>query len=151
MRYLTFSQPSLWQQDQVARSLSTDRKLKLNYKRMLKHNVLTFLSSAEMNCDKIRFWRWGCGDWCFQGFDGKFDFLQVLLPLPYSTCWSMSIPQQLQFSLQYQAPSSSFLIPFSHASYSLHFSFDLDTWSGAKAPESLLPVPSENLSGSVHF
>lgn len=95
---------------------------------MLKHNVLTFLPSAEMNCDKIPFWRWGCGDWCFQVFDRKFDFLWVLLPLPYSTCWSMSIPQQLQFSLQYQAlpPASSSPLVMRHIPSIFHLIWTLE-------------------------
>lgn len=47
-----------------------------------------------------------------------------------------------------QIPTTSFLIPFSHASYSslckmIHFSFGLDTGKGAKSPDRLLPVPSE--------
>lgn len=52
----------------------------------------------------------------------------MLLPLLYSTCWSISIPQQLQFTLQYQPlpPASSSPLVMRHILPIFHLIWTLE-------------------------
>ena len=74
-------------------------------------------------------------------------YILVCLHLPTITFYTTVPP-----------PTTSFLIPFSHASYSPpcrmnHFSFDLDTGSIAKSPREIAPCPLRKLhfTGSARF